>query len=258
MSAWGIRCIYGYYVDDKDQDGVLDPADNCRVLVNSNQANTDGEVLDLSPLFVFDDITNITADVGKPVDRGDACDPDGDGDGRSSSDETNIVGCPSATGKTDPLNDDSDSDLVLDGVECFLGTNPNSSASKPATSPDSDHDGLADGYEALFGTNPAAFDTVGDAVVDGSEAMRYRSNALNSNSDGTNCLDRQEVASFNLDLVVNSGDQGTIDYAVAHFSLYPYTDHHKRDFDVDRDGVINSGDQGRVQATVAVAPVCPP
>jgi hypothetical protein len=86
---------------------------------------------------------------------------DSDGDGLTNDVETNTGTFVDAgdTG-TDPFDDDTDDDGLLDGPEVALGTDPNET--------DSDSDGLDDGAEVALGTDPTDPDTDGDGVCDGS------------------------------------------------------------------------------------------
>ena len=80
--------------DDDDADGVLDTLDNCPLLANPDQLDTDGDT------------------------QGDVCDNDDDGDGLLDIVETNtgVYVSESDTG-THPLNPDSDGDGLLDGLD---------------------------------------------------------------------------------------------------------------------------------------------
>jgi len=69
--------------NDADGDGLCESDDNCPVVANPDQSDLDGDL------------------------TGDACDPDTDGDGLSDVEEIAIG--------TDPLDEDSDDDLVCDG-----------------------------------------------------------------------------------------------------------------------------------------------
>lgn len=92
---------------DTDGDGALDADDNCKVVSNADQKDTDSD--------------------GK----GDACVDDADGDGLSDAEE--------ATRGTNKLLVDTDGDGLGDGTEVSLGTNP--------LSPDTDSDGRNDGSD---------------------------------------------------------------------------------------------------------------
>lgn len=79
-------------------------------------------------------------------------------------------GIPGNGDETNPNDDDSDDDLVLDGVELANGTNPNNA--------DSDSDGLNDNVETNTGnfvsatetgTDPLSADSDGDSIPDGAE-----------------------------------------------------------------------------------------
>jgi hypothetical protein len=228
---------------DGDCDGVSDAVDNCPTTYNIDQANTDRNFIDLPSSWAFDDTTRARSDA-----LGDACDADEDNDGISNTDEANIgpggsshASCPTASANTDPLREDTDGDLTLDGAECGLGTDPTNASSKPPASPpgDTDHDGLTDAYEAVIGTNPTLPDTDGDKLNDGVEVKGYNSGPLSLNTDGDACSDGKEAASVNGDNTVNSTDQLIVSQS---FGLQG-SPNYFYDFDVNRDGNINSTDQ---------------
>jgi len=100
---------------DSDDDSALDGSDNCLLLANADQTNTDGDSM------------------------GDLCDPDDDNDGLSDGDETSVYG-------TLPLNPDSDGDGLNDGFEVSIGTSP--------VLADTDGDGFSDRVERNLGSNP--------------------------------------------------------------------------------------------------------
>lgn len=178
---------------DADCDGPLDATDNCPAAENASQANFDRNFIDL-PTKPYDDVTRANSD-----NVGDACDPDDDNDGIADLTEAGGKPCPSATGPTDPLDEDTDGDLMLDGAECALGTNPNDAMSKPLI---------------------AACGSTGDADGDGLPAYRefcnYGTSSTNADTDGdvhvapgpveTPCRDDKEIANINGDLTVNAID----------------------------------------------------
>lgn len=122
---------------DQDNDGVVDPEDNCPAIYNPAQANNDGDI------------------------PGDACDPDDDNDGLPDDVETNtgIFVSPSDTG-TDPFNADTDGDGLSDYQETNTGVFV--SEQDPGTNPldvDTDGDGLWDYDEVhYFHLNPLVAD----------------------------------------------------------------------------------------------------
>lgn len=102
---------------DADGDGYNHDTDNCPLVSNASQLNTDGDSL------------------------GNACDTDDDNDGLSDAQEL--------TRGTNPLLPDTDSDGLTDGAEVnTYGTNP--------LLVDTDGDGLSDGAEVAYGTSPTA------------------------------------------------------------------------------------------------------
>jgi hypothetical protein len=222
---------------------VSDAADNCPSVWNADQANTDRNFINLHVFGkLFDDITVVVSD-----NVGDACDPDIDNDGLSNAVEAEVgpagsshALCTGATGPTNPLLNDTDDDMVLDGAECAMGTDPVDAASKPPAAPpgDTDHDGLTDAFEAIIGTNPALVDTDGDKLLDSVEYKGYMSNPLVLDTDGDVCTDGREAASVNADVKVNSLDMVAV---ASHFG--PRTSgKYIKDFDVNKDGNINSID----------------
>ena len=240
---------------DSDGDGYWDLAatdrpppgdmhyDNCPAAANPDQVNHDSNTIDLKSLGkIYNDITRPNSDV-----LGDACDPDADGDGLANDAEAGLGPggayhdqCPSASGPTDPLNADTDGDMVVDGAECALGTDPDSAASVPPRVPagDSDRDGLSDSFELQIGTDPHNADTDGDGLIDGVEVKGYGTDPLRRDTDGDACDDGKEAASVNADLAVGSTDlvQVIRSYGPGGSATY------LRDMDVNRDGTVNSTD----------------
>jgi len=122
------------YILDSDGDTVNNYEDNCPLVSNLDQANSD------------------------PDTEGDACDIDDDNDGLSDEEELHIG--------TDPLNPDTDDDGLSDGAEVNLAAGGN--CPSPLES-DSDNDSLKDGEEVEIGTDPCNPDTDNDGIPDGDE-----------------------------------------------------------------------------------------
>ncbi len=136
---------------DRDDDGVLDPDDNCPDTANSEQEDLDddgeGDVCDDDrDGDVIPDLTDNCPSVANPDQPdldgdglGDACDDDRDGDGLTEEEEEEQG--------TDPDQRDTDRDGLLDGEEWSdYGTDP--------TMYDTDGDSFSDGLEVEAGTDP--------------------------------------------------------------------------------------------------------
>ncbi|UJG43992.1 MAG: SBBP repeat-containing protein [Candidatus Heimdallarchaeum endolithica] len=128
---------------------------------------------------------------------------------------------------TDPTNDDTDNDGIDDGVEVLVyGTNP--------TLKDSDLDGLSDNLEIfMYSTDPLDCDSDNDGLLDGSEVHDYHTNPLNEDTDGDNLNDFLEVMVYGTNPFDTDSDDDGLDDAeeVIIYSTNP------KDPDTDGDGM---------------------
>jgi hypothetical protein len=158
----GIQNIYGIYNPDLDGDGIPNQTDNCHLIANPGQENTDGDgagntcdldddndgrldTADNCPLVSNGDQINTDGDV-----LGNACDPDDDNDGLSDGDEVKKY-------QSNPLAVDTDGDGIADGQEVGMGTNvlvPDNPAIPiimailmDDSDEDSDNDGVSNGTD---------------------------------------------------------------------------------------------------------------
>jgi hypothetical protein len=160
--------------NDAEGDGVCDGVDNCPLVANSDQADTDADTIgDACDNCVTtanadqldsdaDGIGDVcdscpTVDNSSPADLDgdgltdfeecllgtDMASADSDGDTLSDGDEVNLYG-------TDPLKQDSDGDQMADNVEVLAGTDPNDASSFPGDG-DLTEDGVVDVRDMLLG-----------------------------------------------------------------------------------------------------------
>jgi hypothetical protein len=225
---------------DADADGVTDASDNCAVVANAAQTNSDRNFIDLPAPISFDDLTRPRSDLA-----GDACDTDDDNDGLL--DAAEAPGC-NGSGPLNIALSDTDGDRTLDNAECLLGTNPASAASVPpaVVGPDADNDGVPNAHDP----NDSAVDSDGDSALDRWEFRHYNTLLTGSNTDADACGDARELASVNGDQVVNSIDLGVIAsrYGLSTSPLYTVA------LDITKDGTINSIDLGYVAGRFGFCP----
>jgi len=228
---------------DTDGDTVLDHMDNCPLVYNPDQTNTDGQRRPNGPQIPGEWASNPSQDK-----LGDACDPDADNDALPDSQEFDDH-CPYR------LVADSDGDGALDGFEVANGFDPCNAASKPTWTggSDSDGDSLLDGTER-GGYNTCAF--TGDTTPG------WATCAVPQDSDGDSCADTLEALDLNGDRFVDSGDRGLLNKRVAgKIAADPVSD---SIFDLNKDGFIDSGDQGLMNRSNCMrnpnqlgCPMCP-
>jgi hypothetical protein len=232
---------------DDDGDGFGDPQqtmhlgptntaagfDNCPMVPNPAQTNTDGNYISHAPVYGTIDRTKANSDM-----FGDACDSDDDNDGLLDADESSGALCGGIV--TMALVFDTDGDTDHDGAECALGTDPTSTASQPAPAScgaavDGDGDRLTSRVEYCgYNTADSPTDTDGDMGLDGAR-------------DGC------EAASLNADRVVNSGDQLLL---AAEITRVP-PPAKLLSIDVNKDGGVNAGDQLVMSSLIATPGQCP-
>ncbi|HEV2527190.1 MAG TPA: hypothetical protein VGT61_01900 [Thermomicrobiales bacterium] len=102
---------------------------------------------------------------------------------------------------TNPLAADSDEDGWGDGDEINGGTDPNDPEDNPGTdiTLDGDQDGLMDERELEIGTDPEVFDTDGDGLGDGAELDGWLTDPLKADTDGDGFDDGEELLVYGTD-----------------------------------------------------------
>jgi len=148
---------------------------------------------------------------------------------------------------TDPLNNDTDGDKIVDGDEVKkYKTNPKSTDSdldglndfdeinKYSSDPnstdtdgddvsdfdevknygsnpilkDTDNDNLADGYEVnIYSTNPSNNDTDSDKLFDNDELRKYNTDPNNPDTDGDGLSDGEEIIKFGTNPLIKDADK---------------------------------------------------
>jgi hypothetical protein len=121
MAAPHVMASTEWEIPDTDGDGVINPNDNCPDTYNPDQLNTDGDSQgdtcdpddDNDLILDPDDNCPLDANPGQEDNEtdglGDVCDPDDDNDGLTDVEEAGLG--------TDPLDNDSDGDGLIDGVD---------------------------------------------------------------------------------------------------------------------------------------------
>ena len=102
---------------------------------------------------------------------------------------------------SNPLNPDSDGDLLLDGFEAFFGLSP--TEADDSTS-DDDNDGLTNLQEQIYGCDPFNGDSDGDGVTDGFEVEK-QGNPTDITDDGSSGATSKDFAMIKLTIGDPSG-----------------------------------------------------
>jgi hypothetical protein len=150
---------------------------------------------------------------------------------------------------TDPLNQDTDGDGAMDGVEIIYGSNPlvrdtdqdgindgtEIDMGLDPTNNDTDMDGVDDGTELDLGLDPLSNDTDKDGLLDGME-LSYGTDPLSPDTDSDGLSDLFEVVNGLNPLSNDTDMDGLSDsYEIAH-CLMPFNN------DTDGDGIPDGTD----------------
>ncbi|MCB0554124.1 MAG: hypothetical protein KDD02_11275, partial [Phaeodactylibacter sp.] len=164
-------------IADADNDGTDDEAD---------PANLDPCIPDpnAGPCDQDNDGLDNTTEAGLGTDP---LDDDSDNDGLLDGEEVN-------TYNTDPTNADTDGGGTNDGQEVLDGTDPTAGNGADDAAADPDNDGLTNAEEASLGTNPNDADSDDDGLLDGEEVNTYGTDPLDADTDNGGTNDGDEVA----------------------------------------------------------------
>ncbi len=212
--------------DDDDNDGVPDIRDNCPLVANPDQTNTDragdggdacdndddndgrNDMDDNCPLVANPDQTN----TDRAGDGGDACDNDDDNDGRNDMDDNcPLVANPDQTNTDragdggDACDEDDDNDGVRDEVEaagCALKTDCDNDGAGDEADIDDDGDGLIEVATAVE-LNAVRY------ALEGDGRRLLRNGVLNTDGCGgtggiTKCNGYELVANISLAAYANN------------------------------------------------------
>ncbi|MAA80403.1 MAG: hypothetical protein CL916_14200, partial [Deltaproteobacteria bacterium] len=182
---------------DSDGDTILDSTDNCILIVNAQQTDSNGDGIgdacsdtDSDGLFDWEEVI-----AGSDINLSDT-----DSDGLSDYDEV-------YTHLTDPSLADTDSDGLLDGDEI------DTHLTDPLLA-DTDSDGLLDGEEIdTHLSDPSLADTDSDGLSDYDEVNTHLSDPSLADTDSDGLGDYDEVNTHNTDpLLADTDSDGLNDY----------------------------------------------
>ncbi|MEE9218439.1 MAG: FG-GAP-like repeat-containing protein [Acidobacteriota bacterium] len=169
---------------DVDNDGIGDACD----LDNDNDGLTDAREIELGtdPLDAHSDLDNVPdGDDNCPlIENPDQIDTDGDGDGNACDDDDDndlLSDDQEIAAGTDPLDTDTDDDGRTDYEELTV---PVQGQFTDPLDPDTDDDGLSDGQEVFFGSNPFIPDTDADGIRDGTDNCKTLADPDQTDTDG--------------------------------------------------------------------------
>lgn len=165
---------------DTDNDTVPDSRDNCPFVVNTDQANNDGDP------------------------EGDACDADDDNDGTLDTDEAACGSNPLNAASTCEVCDGADNDLDGSVDEGFTNTDGDNQADCVDT--DGDNDGISDNDETTCGSNPliaASTCEVCDGLDNDLNEGIDEGFPSNDNDGLADCVDPDDDNDFVLDAIDN-------------------------------------------------------
>jgi hypothetical protein len=245
---------------DSDGDGM---SDSCEALVNttdpagvdSNGDGTDdGEEAGApgGPIYFSNGSTVPGDDTSHPNISGSVlllCQADGDGDLRLDAEERAGIGCGGAvtltiqtsgygamaiaTGPLTPTSMDSDRDVVPDGRECIVGSNP--LVATGAAQGSTDRSSCAAHVSVTSGT--ADLDDDGDGILDTWEGCKWGSSPTNINTDGDAVNDCKEILDVNGNNSATTADATLIKRAAFNIDIGDAAA-----YDINGNGTANAAD----------------
>ena len=212
--TWLHAGVYALCVYAEDSQGALSNQTMVSVCIDVNIRYVTGGVvgylIDRDNDLVYDFFHNNETGVETVVGRQDGGFLiDSDNDGLPDGNETYgiYIEMLDRVVKTDPKDNDTDDDGLVDGDE---GASSPISNKTDRNNPDTDNDGLGDLQEIILGLDPTRPDTDGDLVSDGDEFLKYGTDPHRRDSDNDLLNDGEELFYWHSNPLLKDSDNDGI------------------------------------------------